>query len=72
MTTTDPNSRPAVVLLSGGLDSMVTAALAQKAGFAVNALTIDYNQRHRIELEAAKRIVGVLGAQRHVIQQSEW
>ena len=36
----------AVVLLSGGLDSMVAAGLAREKGFAVNALTIDYNQRH--------------------------
>lgn len=46
----------AVVLLSGGLDSMVTAALAKEQGFAVRALTIYYGQRHRIELEAARRI----------------
>ena len=59
--------RQAVVLLSGGLDSMVTAALAQAQGFAVNALTIDYNQRHRVELEAAGRIVARLGIARHVV-----
>lgn len=46
----------AVVLLSGGLDSMVTAALAQERGFAVHALTIDYGQRHRLELASAERI----------------
>ncbi|MBC2670839.1 7-cyano-7-deazaguanine synthase QueC [Novosphingobium piscinae] len=57
----------AVVLLSGGLDSMVTAALAQEAGFRVNALTIDYNQRHRCELDAAARIVARLGIARHVV-----
>lgn len=56
----------AVVLLSGGLDSMVCAALAREAGFGVLALTVDYNQRHRIELEAAKRIAGIL-ADRHII-----
>ena len=44
----------AVVLLSGGLDSMVCAALAREPGFDVLALTVDYNQRHRVELEAAK------------------
>ena len=57
----------AVVLLSGGLDSMVAAALARERGFAVNALTIDYNQRHRREIEAARRIATELGARRHVV-----
>ena len=48
--------RKAVVLLSGGLDSMVCAALAREAGFEVLALTIDYHQRHRVEIEAARTI----------------
>ncbi|MBS0481890.1 MAG: 7-cyano-7-deazaguanine synthase QueC [Proteobacteria bacterium] len=60
-------ARPAVVLLSGGLDSMVTAALARERGFAVNALTIDYNQRHRIELDSAQRIAAQLGVVCHVV-----
>ena len=51
----------AVVLLSGGLDSMVTAALAQEQGFAVRALSVDYGQRHRLELQSAKRIAEQLG-----------
>jgi 7-cyano-7-deazaguanine synthase len=59
--------RPAVVLLSGGLDSMVAAALAREAGFSVNALTIDYNQRHRVEIDAAGAIARELGADRHVV-----
>jgi 7-cyano-7-deazaguanine synthase len=59
-------AKSAVVLLSGGLDSMVCAALAREAGFGVLALTIDYHQRHRIELEAAKRIAAIL-ADRHII-----
>ncbi len=59
--------RQAVVLLSGGLDSMVAAGLAREAGYAILALTIDYNQRHRREIEAAKRIAEVLGAVRHVV-----
>lgn len=46
---------------------MVCAGIAQERGFAVNALTIDYNQRHRRELEAATRIVDVIGVQRHVV-----
>lgn len=61
-------SRPqAVVLLSGGLDSMVSAGIARERGFAVNALTIDYNQRHRRELDAAAHIARVIGAERHVV-----
>jgi 7-cyano-7-deazaguanine synthase len=57
----------AVVLLSGGLDSMVAAAIAREQGFALNALTIDYNQRHRREIDAAREIAGVLGAVRHIV-----
>src|SRR4051812_41347687 len=64
--TMEKNSKPAVVLLSGGLDSMVCAGLAREAGFSVFALTIDYNQRHRVELEAAKRIAAEL-ADRHIV-----
>ena len=55
----------AVVLLSGGLDSMVTAVLAQEAGFAVHALTVDYGQRHKVELQSAARIAERLGLARH-------
>lgn len=61
-----PDQAKAVVLLSGGLDSMVCAALAREAGFEVLALTVDYGQRHRVELEAAKVIAGEL-ADRHII-----
>jgi 7-cyano-7-deazaguanine synthase len=60
------HSKPlAVVLLSGGLDSMVTAALAQEAGFAVHALSVDYGQRHKLELQSAARIAAQLGLVRH-------
>ena len=59
-------ARQAVVLLSGGLDSMVCAAMAREAGFRVLALTIDYHQRHRVELEAARRIAAQL-AGRHIV-----
>jgi 7-cyano-7-deazaguanine synthase len=58
--------RKAVVLLSGGLDSMVTAAIAREHGFSVLALTVDYGQRHAVELEAAKRIAAQL-ADEHVV-----
>ncbi|MEO8176786.1 MAG: 7-cyano-7-deazaguanine synthase QueC [Sphingomicrobium sp.] len=60
------NPEQAVVLLSGGLDSMVCAALAREAGFEVLALTIDYNQRHRVELTAARVIAAQL-ADRHIV-----
>jgi 7-cyano-7-deazaguanine synthase len=60
-------ARPAIVLLSGGLDSMVAAGLAREAGFRLFALTVDYNQRHRVELEAAARIAAYLGAERHIV-----
>jgi 7-cyano-7-deazaguanine synthase len=59
--------KQAVVLLSGGLDSMVAARLALERGFSVNALTLDYNQRHRREIEAARRIAETLGVARHVV-----
>ncbi len=59
--------RDAVVLLSGGLDSMVTAGIAREQGYRLNALTIDYNQRHRCEIDAAYRIADALGAARHVV-----
>jgi 7-cyano-7-deazaguanine synthase len=58
--------RKAVVLLSGGLDSMVTAALALEQGFELQALTIDYGQRHACELAAADRIARHLAIGRHV------
>jgi len=61
------NPKQAVVLLSGGLDSMVAAGLAREGGYAINALTIDYNQRHRREIDAAREIATALGAERHVI-----
>ncbi len=57
----------AVALLSGGLDSMVAAAIARESGHSLLALTVDYGQRHRIELEAAARIALALGAERHVV-----
>ncbi len=57
----------AVVLLSGGLDSMVAGGLAREAGYHVLALSIDYNQRHRVELQAAARVAKAINAMRHII-----
>lgn len=57
----------AVVLLSGGLDSMVAAGIARERGFSIHALTIDYNQRHRREIDAAKAIAEQLEAKSHVV-----
>jgi 7-cyano-7-deazaguanine synthase len=56
---------PAIVLLSGGLDSATTFAIAKSQGFAVHALSVDYGQRHRIELDRAAHIAKVLGAVEH-------
>lgn len=62
------NDQPsAVVLVSGGLDSMISAALAREAGYRIFALSIDYNQRHQVELAAARQIARELGAVRHVV-----
>ncbi len=58
--------KSAIVLLSGGLDSMVCAALAREAGFKVTALTVDYGQRHRVELDAARAVAAKL-ADRHIV-----
>lgn len=55
----------AVVLLSGGLDSATTFAVAKSRGFAVHALSVDYGQRHRIELERAAAVAQALGAVEH-------
>jgi len=57
----------AIILLSGGLDSMVVAGLAKAQGYRLIALTIDYNQRHRIELQAATNIAEYLEADEHII-----
>ena len=60
---------PAVVLLSGGLDSATTLALARAAGHACHALSFDYGQRHRLELEAARRVAAALGAVEHRVMK---
>jgi 7-cyano-7-deazaguanine synthase len=55
----------AVVLVSGGLDSATVLAIARKQGFSCHALSLDYGQRHRVELQAAARIAQALGAAAH-------
>jgi 7-cyano-7-deazaguanine synthase len=60
---------PAVVLLSGGLDSATTLAIALAAGHACHALSFDYGQRHHLELEAARRVAARLGAVEHRIMK---
>jgi 7-cyano-7-deazaguanine synthase len=57
--------RPAVVLLSGGLDSATAAAVARRDGFDVYALSFQYGQRHSAELEAAKRVASTIGVSEH-------
>jgi len=57
----------AVCLLSGGLDSATCLALARRDGYQCYALSFDYGQRHKIELEAAARVAAVLGAERHIV-----
>ena len=59
--------KKAVCLLSGGLDSATCLALARREGYACYALSFDYGQRHKIELEAAARVAAALGAARHQI-----
>ena len=61
-------ARPkAVVLLSGGLDSATTIAVARREGFDLYALTFRYGQRHAVEVDAARQVVRALGAARHTI-----
>lgn len=57
----------AVCLLSGGLDSATCLALARREGYTCFALSFDYGQRHKVELEAAARVAKALGAERHLV-----
>src|SRR4051812_50224471 len=59
--------KPAVVLVSGGMDSAVVLAIAQEQGFACHALSVRYGQRHTSELDAAKRIARALDAASHKV-----
>jgi 7-cyano-7-deazaguanine synthase len=60
-----PRRDPCVVLLSGGLDSATTLAIAQSDGYDCHCLSVDYGQRHRVELDAAQRIARDAGALSH-------
>ena len=59
--------RNAVILLSGGLDSAVALAISRAEGFAAHALTVNYGQRHRAEIEAARRVAEAIGVLRHIV-----
>lgn len=59
--------RPAVCLLSGGLDSTTCLAIARQEGYRCYALSFDYDQRHRIELDAAIKVAAAIGTERHLI-----
>jgi len=61
----DPQFRKAVVLVSGGMDSAVTIAIARERGYQVHALSVAYGQRHRSELAASDRVASMLGAVEH-------
>jgi 7-cyano-7-deazaguanine synthase len=63
----EADTRRAVVLLSGGLDSTTVAAEVRSRGFEIYALSFDYGQRHRFELEAAARVASWVGAKRHEV-----
>jgi 7-cyano-7-deazaguanine synthase len=62
-----PNRPRAVILLSGGIDSTTTLAIARSQGFEAYALSVDYGQRHRRELDCARRVAQVLGAAQHQV-----
>jgi 7-cyano-7-deazaguanine synthase len=61
------NLKPAVVLLSGGLDSATALAVAKRDGFTVYAMTFRYGQRHGVEIEAARRVASAHGVAKHVV-----
>lgn len=65
-------SRNAVVLLSGGLDSATTLAIARQQRYECHAVSFDYGQRHRVELEAAHRVAESLGVAEHRVMGIDW
>ena len=62
-------TQPAVILLSGGLDSATCAAIGRDRGFSLHAVSFDYGQRHRYELDAAHRVAETMGAESHIVQE---
>ena len=62
----DSETKKAVVLVSGGLDSATVLAIAREAGYRLFALSFDYGQRHRFELEASQRVCSAVGVERHI------
>lgn len=71
MTSSPASGRPAVVLLSGGLDSTTCLAWARGEGFACHTLAVDYGQRHAVELAAAERVARSLGAATHRVVRAD-
>ena len=64
---TSASPRRAVVLVSGGLDSATILAIARDESFELNAISFDYGQRHRFELQAARRVCEAAGVERHIV-----
>lgn len=71
METVPGDAGKAVVLLSGGIDSTTAMWVARSRGFSVYALTFDYGQRHRLEVDRACKIAGALGVERHLVLEME-
>jgi len=72
MTKADEKNRRAVVLLSGGIDSATVLAMVKNRGFIPHALSVDYGQRHRQELDAADRVARSLGTVQHRVIRIDW
>jgi 7-cyano-7-deazaguanine synthase len=66
------HGRPAIVLLSGGLDSATTLAIAVREGFRCHAVSFGYGQRHAAELDAARQVAACLGAVEHRVMGIDW
>lgn len=66
------HGRPAIVLLSGGLDSATTLAIAVREGFRCHAVSFGYGQRHAAELDAARQVAAALGAVEHRVMGIDW